>query len=178
MAASGKKSIDDLLDAKVRKLAEQQRASEEMNKILTRENGLMDVSTKMMRNLEVAVVVSKRPGYFDYYKAPEEAQNVVRNDDLRHLTKKVARLQSELDQIDAEIKQIEQARQSNAATTTATGTEMSSLQQWFAKNGHPKQPPTGYYSSFQDDPKIYGGTSHHRAFRTQAMTMKKGRLTR
>ena len=56
------------LKKKVAKLAEQKRASDELNSILTREGGLIATSTKTMKNLDVAVVVSKRPGYFDYYK--------------------------------------------------------------------------------------------------------------
>ncbi|CAM9914992.1 unnamed protein product, partial [Chrysoparadoxa australica] len=56
--------------------------------------------------------------------------------------------------------------------------ELANLGQWFSMYGKPKQVPDGYISSFVESPKIYGGTNHHRAFSSQAMTMTKGRLTR
>ena len=55
---------------KMAKLKEQKRVADEINELLTRpgEDGLNESSRKTMKNLEVAVVVSKRPGFFDYYK--------------------------------------------------------------------------------------------------------------
>ena len=56
--------------AKMAKLKEQKRVADEINELLTRpgEDGLNECSRKTMKNLEVAVVVSKRPGFFEYYK--------------------------------------------------------------------------------------------------------------
>ena len=51
-----------------------QRVTDELNDILTRENGLNDSSRKLMKSLEVAIVVSKRPGFIDYYQVRASSQ--------------------------------------------------------------------------------------------------------
>ena len=50
--------------------------------------------------------------------------------------------------------------------------------QWFARHGEPGPAPPGYMSTFEKTPKIYGGTNHHKAFRSQSTVMKKGIMTR
>ena len=76
-------SKDDLLKRKQDLLRKQARACDEMNELLTRDNtGLNEVSRLTQRSLEVAIVVSKRPGVIDYYQQPEETQTIVRNNDL------------------------------------------------------------------------------------------------
>ena len=143
---------------------------------LTRDNtGLNEVSRLTQRSLEVAIVVSKRPGVIDYYQQPEETKTIVQNNDLKNLSKKVDRIQGEIDSVDTELQQIELMRQK---PTMGTGSEMTSLQQWLARHGDPKPAPSGFMSTFQRDPKIYGGTNHHKAFKSQSTTMKRGFLTR
>lgn len=51
---------------------------------------------------------------------------------------------------------------------------LTGLDQWFQQYGRPKAPPPGFLTTFENDKKIYGGTAHHRAYRTQARTMKRG----
>ena len=82
-------SKDDLLKRKQDLLRKQARACDEMNELLTRDNtGLNEVSRLTQRSLEVAIVVSKRPGVIDYYQQPEETQTIVRNNDLKNLSTK------------------------------------------------------------------------------------------
>ena len=50
--------------------------------------------------------------------------------------------------------------------------------QWFSTYGAPKPSPSGFRTDFVSSNKIYGGTNHHSAFKTQSTTMKKGRLTK
>ena len=71
--------------------------------------------------------------------------------------------------------EIEQARPKPVVPLPAT---VSNFNQWFSTYGQPKPSPHGFMSSFQEDPKIYGGTGHHSGFKTQARMMRKGRLTR
>jgi len=52
------------------------------------------------------------------------------------------------------------------------------LSQWFGRHGEPKPAPPGYMSTFESKTKIYGGTNHHKAFKSQALVMKRGELTR
>ena len=80
-------SKDDLLKRKQDLLRKQKRVCEEMNELLTRdETGLNEVSRMTKRSLEVAIVLSKRPGAIDYYEQPEETQTIVRNNDLKNLS--------------------------------------------------------------------------------------------
>lgn len=57
--------------------------------------------------------------------------------------------------------------QAVAASGVVPGPSFSSLKDWFAAYGDPKPPPTsGYLTKFEDSPKIYGGTNHHRGVHT------------
>jgi len=97
-----------------------------MNKIL---GDLNEVSRYARRDLSVAIVVAQRPGYHNYYQPPEEAQSVIQNDTLKKLSRKVERIQSEIDSIDEEIAQ-QDAVKTNAKLTE--GSQVNSLQQvWF-----------------------------------------------
>ena len=77
--------------------------------------------------------------------------------------------------IDQEIQQRREKGQVNQGSSFQPS--VGSLDQWFQSYGRPKPSPDGIMTTFQKDKKIYGGTAHHRAFKTQAMTMKKGRGT-
>ena len=56
---------------------------------------------------------------------------------------------------------------------------INSLQQWFGTYGKPEKPTVpGFMTNFQKNPKTYGGTKHHSAFKTLSTTMKSGRLIR
>merc|ERR1719502_1135409 len=59
------------------------------------------------KNLDVAV--SKRPGYFEYYVAPDGVQAVERQGALKTLTAKITRVAKELDELSREIKQRDDA---------------------------------------------------------------------
>uniref|UniRef100_A0A7S2FSZ0 Uncharacterized protein n=1 Tax=Florenciella parvula TaxID=236787 RepID=A0A7S2FSZ0_9STRA len=164
--------------AKMAKLKEQKRVADEINELLTRpgEDGLNESSRKTMKNLEVAVVVSKRPGFFEYYKPAPEVEAIQKNGEIQHLVKKLNRLGGEIAQLDAESQNIEAMRK---PLKMSSGPELTSLAQWNARYGTVEKPvPSGFYSGFNDAPKIYGGTEHHRAFKTQSRTMKRGRLIR
>ena len=55
------------------------------------------------------------------------------------------------------------------------------LKGWFAQYGRPVKESShvkGVLSEFVKSPKVYGGTKHHQAFSSLAVTLKKGRLTR
>ena len=66
-------------------------------------------------------------------------------------------------------------RRKNAQLPAAS---CNSLSQWFSVYGTPKPSPNGFLTSFEPSSKIYGGTNHHRAFKSQSRQLKKGRLTR
>lgn len=79
--------------------------------------------------------------------------------------KKLNRLGGEIAQLDAESQNIEAMRK---PLTMSSGPELTSLAQWNARYGTVEKPvPSGFYSGFNDAPKIYGGTEHHRAFKSE-----------
>lgn len=121
--------------------------------------------------------MSKRPGFFEYYQPSEEVKRVYATNECNNLVRKIARSQKELDVIDAEIQQRADTKNSSQEAARAFQPSVGNLEQWFQSYGRPKPCPEGLLTTFQKDKKIYGGTGHHRAFKTQAMTMKKGRGT-
>jgi septal ring factor EnvC (AmiA/AmiB activator) len=90
---------------------------------------------------------------------PPEVQTIVRNGDVANLTKKIARVQNEINQIDAEIQQLESQR---PGFSEPPARNLTSLAQWLDVYGRSNPPPNGFFSEFERDPKIYGGTAHHR----------------
>ena len=85
---------------------------------------------------------------------------VIRNDDLKKLTRKIERLQGELDSIDNEMLQLEASKE--RPSLPAEPAQMTSLQQWFARYGEAGPAPPGYLTTFEKNSKIYGGTNHHK----------------
>uniref|UniRef100_A0A7S2UW48 Uncharacterized protein n=1 Tax=Fibrocapsa japonica TaxID=94617 RepID=A0A7S2UW48_9STRA len=169
-SASGMdKKLEQLYEQKASKLAQQKNLSDEFNEILTREGGLNEVSRQACKNLEAAVAVAQRPGYFEYYQAPAEVQRIIAADDLKLLTNKINQIQRELDQIDSEIEQLSKQHYSQRNPP-----QVNNLGQWFAVYGTPKPPPNGTLSVFEPSDKVYGGTQHHRAFKSQSRSLKKG----
>jgi hypothetical protein len=165
----------ELVEAKQRKLDEQTRLAQKMNTILTCEGGLNEVSTQMRRDIKMCIDVAKRPGYRKYYQPPEESIALVQNNELNKLTKKIVIIQGELDSLDLNLKA---ARKQSSVPVEIAPAQLNSLKQWFARHGEPGPAPPSYMSSFDKGRKIYGGTSHHPAFRSQSSTMKVGIMTR
>jgi hypothetical protein len=168
-------AMNDLTASKLQKLQEQRELSDKLNTVLTKEGGLIQSAQQTCKNLEVAVAVSKRPGFFEYYQPSEEVKRVYQTNECNNLVRRIARAQKELDVLDQEIQLRADAREARAAPFQPS---VGNLEQWFQSYGRPKNAmPDGILTTFQKDKKIYGGTAHHRAFKTQAMTMKKGRGT-
>ncbi|CAM9163129.1 unnamed protein product [Scytosiphon promiscuus] len=159
---------DELTALKIRKLKQQEDLAKEFNLILTRQGGLNDQAHQTCKNLEYAIAIATRPGQIEYFRPSEDAARIVENGELAALTNKIARLQREIDQVEHDINQ-----------AGAISSACSSLAEWFAAYGEPGPPAaTGLMTNFEESPKIYGGTNHHRAFKTQATVMRKGRVTR
>ena len=87
---------------------------------------LKESSREAVRNTRKCYEVAKRPGYPEYYQPPEDVVAAVRNNDLKKMTKKVDRVQSELDSLDAEINAV---AASSIAVPSTDGLQISSLQQ-------------------------------------------------
>lgn len=148
--------------------------------------GFNDASRKTCKNLQVAITTSKQPGYFTYYEQPDHLAAVVRSGEIERLRGQLAQLQKQIDQLSDKIEALHSGAERESAGAGAGGgggsASVHSLKQWFTAYGSPSKQAAGataeLYTSFTPDKKVYGGTTHYSAFRSQASTMKKGRLTR
>jgi hypothetical protein len=148
-------------------------------------SGFNEASRKTCKNLEAVITMSKRPGYFAYYKQPDHLQALVRSGEVARLQEQVVQLQKQIDQLTEKIDSANAASggavspthgQLNDAKSSAS---VHNLTQWFATYGSPKQGVNSdQYTNFTPNKKVYGGTSHYAAFRSQSSTMKKGHLTK
>jgi hypothetical protein len=152
--------------------------------LLTGPGGFNEHSRKTCKNLEAAITASKRPGFFSYYEPPDQVKTLVRGGEVERLQDQVVSLQKQIDQLSEKIDAHAQIMLSGMAigphgeAHTSNSPTVHNMKQWFATYGVPKQETSDSYTSFSPDKKVYGGTSHYSAFRSQASTMKKGRLTK
>ena len=162
-----------LYEQKKQKLEEQKLVSDELNSLLTREGGLNENSRLARKNLVAAISVSQKAGYFEYHTTSSEVKQIEDSKVLNKLARRIQKLGRELDQINAEIEQ------TSVKKTASTEVQVSSIADWFQQYGRPEgdQVPD-QLSSFTASKKIYGGTAHHRSFKTQGTSMKVGLVTR
>ncbi|KAG7384371.1 hypothetical protein PHYBOEH_009558 [Phytophthora boehmeriae] len=163
----------ELVKKKVELLEQQKAKASRLNELFGGPGGLNEVSRKTCKNLEVAITASKRPGYFAYYEQPENAKHVIRSGEVQRLQEQIVHLQKQIDQL---TEKIEKSAESHGVEQT--GTTITSLKHWLATYGAPKQSTSDLYTVFTPDRKVYGGTAHYSAFKSQSSTMKKGRLTK
>ena len=170
--------MDRLEEARLRKLEEQREASNHLNELLTKEGGLIHSQRLTCKNLEAAVAVSRQPGYFEYYDPPAEVKRVYRTGECGVLVRRILKTQQDLDALAAEA-ETKRAEDRAARMTSRANPDLASLDQWFAQYGHPRQTGAqGFLSEFDKETKVYGGSAYHRAFRSQAVRMRKGRILR
>ncbi len=91
------------------------------------------------------------------------------------MTKDVHKVEKEVKDIEGELALIQSAilKQINDRPPP----NISSMDQWFNQYGKPRPAPEGMKSTLEPSTKIYGGTAHHRGFKTLATTLTKGRCT-
>ncbi|OWZ24567.1 hypothetical protein PHMEG_000391 [Phytophthora megakarya] len=165
----------ELVKKKVELLEQQKAKATKLNELLDAPGGFNEASHKTCKNLEAAIAASKRPGYFVYYEQPEQLKSIMRSGEVQRLQQQILHLQKQIDHL---TEKIEKSAESHEEVEH-TGTTITSLKHWLATYGTPKQQSTSdLYTVFTPDRKVYGGTSHYSAFRSQASTMKKGRLTK
>jgi hypothetical protein len=169
--------LTGLYNQKLIKLEEQKVLSDQMNDILTRHGGMNDSSRMCRKNLQAAIAVSKQPGYFEYYTPPKEIKDIEDSKLLNSLVRSLGKVHREIEQINSDIA-THKTQKNPEANFQELG--LKTLGQWFEVYGTPKNVELldELKTTFQASPKIYGGTNHHRAFKSQSSNMRKGRLTR
>lgn len=136
------------------------------------QDGLRENTRMTMKNLEVAVVSSRQPGYFHYHTASEEVRRIERENLLAKKLKEISDLQTQIDKAQEEIRKRHEARPPPAEKS------IHSLEQFFKAYGRPD--PVGFEpmrTEFNPSPKVYGGSKHYPSFKSAAVGMKRGRLT-
>jgi len=177
-------SLEQLTAVKLAKLVEQKALSDRMSSIL-RER-MIPAQTQNNKNLSAAIAVSKKPGFFEYYQAPDDVKEFERDKALNKLVRQLGKLHSEIVSISEEIDLAMQDRKKNIEASRtkapdASGGSMSSLSQWMETFGAPSTTvdvAKDQYTTFKPASKIYGGTAHHRSFKSSASSMTHGRMTR
>lgn len=99
--------------------------------------------------------------------------------ELKRLDARIATIQSDLDGVNAQIEQVYADKK--AAQEARIMPSVSGIKDWFARYGEPskqwaEQP--GLKTEYVPNTKVYGGTAHHKAFKSIAVTIKRGSLTR
>lgn len=170
-------TTDALAKRKMEVLAKQKRMIDRANLKLTKD--LNEVSRMTCKSLQAAIAAAKRPGNFDYYKPPEDIAGEVSRGELQLTLHKALQVQGEIDEAHSELSEAESKKQAALFSTNAP--EPKSLKEWFAHYGRPQVAEgrgPGWRTETRRNRKVYGGSGHHRAFKTQAVTMNTGRLTR
>lgn len=169
-------NLDQLYATKLRKLKEQKAFSDQMNDHLSKSGGLNDSSKVAMKNLHAAIAVSKKPGYFEYYVAPDDIKRTEEKKILNSLARSVQKTHLELEQINEEIA----AAESHFHKGPPEPPSIGSLSQWFDTYGRPTltEEKKERMTSFATNSKIYGGTAHYKSFKSVSTVMTKGRITR
>ncbi len=177
-------NLEQLTAAKLAKLVEQKALSDKMSAML--HDRMIPSQTQNNKNLSAAISVSKKPGFFEYYQAPDDVKEFERDKALNKLVRQLGKLHSEIVSISEEIDLAMQDRKKNidASRTKAldaSGGNMSTLSQWLESHGAPTstmEVSRDQYTTFKPASKIYGGTAHHRSFKSSASSMTQGRMTR
>lgn len=179
MSAKKSEALTTLYEAKLQKLEEQKALANKMNAILTRKGGLNDGSKASCKNLKAAIAVSNQPGYFEYYVPSKEVKDVEESKVLNSIVKSLEKVHRELNQINEDISHHHVPRD-GAMGQAPQELGLTSLSHWFDTYGRPKNEILldELKTTFQPSPKIYGGTNHHRSFKSQSSPMKVGRVTK
>ena len=124
-------------------------------------------------NTLAAIAVSQQPGKFEYHKSSAEVKELEETKVLNKLARAVEKVGRELEQIDTEI------HSATPKKTTPEEPSLGSLSSWFDMYGRPEGiNAKDMISTFEPAGKIFGGTAHHRSFKSQTSALKKGRITR
>lgn len=179
-SSSSSDVLTGLYKVKEGKIAEQKEYSDRMRDILAKMNQSSNLTKK---NLQAAIAVSKKAGYFEYYAPPDEVKQAEEQKTLNSFAAKIAKTHKELEAINAEIEQAKSKEKKQPMDI-----QINDLAQWMSTykeitpydetEKRTSQPLPELLTKFSTGKKIYGGTKHHRSFKTMATTMVKGTLTR
>ena len=76
LSETDRKRWDELHELWNSQMKEQQEVAKKLSKCLDAEDGLVDNSKKVIKNLDAAIVASTQPGYFKYYQPTDNVQKI------------------------------------------------------------------------------------------------------
>lgn len=158
---------------KLQKLEEQKLLSDQMNENLQK---LEQGSRLARKNLNAAIAVAQQPGYFTYYQPTDEVRELEQSKALNGLARKISKVGTELAALTEEIHAMK-----NRAKKSEPEINLTTLHGWFETYGKPAHNDEKggiLLTDFVASPKIYGGTAHHKSFKSVGTIMRKGTLTR
>ena len=175
-------NLEQLTQLKISKLQEQKELSQKMSSLL--HENMIPNQTLNNKNLQAAISVSKKPGFFDYHQTPDDIKEIETEKKLNKLARQIGKLNNELESITSEINLA--SIEAKASITSSNKklmnnpekAGMSSIAQWVETYGSAtiEEAQKEQFTSFKPASKIYGGTGHHRSFKSSAMSMTKGKL--
>lgn len=171
------KEMEKLQTKKKLKIKEQNEFAKQLLKLV---NQQQKASKRIIKNLEMAVAISTRPGYIEYASRSSEDEDV--SDRYRDLIGGIEQVEKDLHEIEKEIQVLVEKKKHENETVTM----LSSFEEWFSVNGRPKALQKGYLSEFRpirkylphfgigDDGNVID--EHTQQKRTSGISMIKGRL--
>lgn len=173
------------------RLREQKKIADELSELL---GELNDDTGKSLSTMHAAVALSQRPGKLNYYQSPQNISNYTKNDEVKRLVQKIKEIEHDIRKTEDSFHQAESSRV-NIAKSREDITGVDSFEQWHSRHNSWRDnsaicgrstktkmkeagPGEGYFTTFKQKPRHFGGTGVHQGFDSQALTMKRGRITR
>ena len=165
-------ALAGLYAQKLQKLNEQKVLADQMSDQMKK---LEEGSRLARKNLQAAIAVSQKPGYFTYYQPTDEVRELEQSKFINGLARKISKVDAELEALTAEIDAAKNRKKERLPEINLTN-----LHSWFETYGKvdKKDEKGTLLTSFVASPKIFGGTGHHKSFKSVATIMRKGTLTR
>jgi len=127
----------------------------------------------------MAIVQSTQPGYIAYHKPSKLVKEFEQKNEFSHLISRIQTYEKEIHAVSKDIDNIK--NQQKHETLNKPLPHVAGISDWFEKYGNPSPNLTsvpGFATTFSNNTKVYGGTKYHPAFKSVAVTQKRGRCTK
>ena len=130
------------------------------------------------RNLDAAIATATQPGYFRYHLGTDEALEAEKKNKVRLLRAQLKNAQSEIDKQQTEINRLLGEGRKASAPRKSQADTFAAWHREFGVASESTLQSRDMMSDFKNNSRIYGKTKHHQAFKSVAVTMKRGNLTK
>ena len=130
------------------------------------------------RNLDAAIATATQPGYFKYHEGTAEAREAEKKNKVRLLRAQLKNAQADIDKQQTEIDRLLAEGRRASAPRKSQADTFAAWHRDFGEASESTMQSRDMMSEFKNNTRIYGKTKHHQAFKSLAVTMKKGNLTK